>query len=201
MAIVTPATSSNSPAAVAYRSPIQATSSLNWSGQTTLPNAEARFGFGVSGLYLYAVGGDSVALTPGDTTGGAKRIAQVLYAKLNPSTRVIQAWSTNTNPLALGRSATTAVPAFGHLLVVGGLYSGASSHASETTHAAIAADGSVGAFTTAAPATSIYSVCGCNLFNHGSTGYLAGNGTFHVLIVGGDDVNAPGTPRLETYTY
>ncbi len=32
---------------------------------------------------------------------------------------------------------------------------------------------------------------GGNIFNHAATGYLDGTGAFHVLVVGGDDVNTP----------
>jgi hypothetical protein len=195
------ATTGNAAVATAYRSPIQVGGDVAWKTQTALPSARARFGFGAYGLYLYAFGGDSTALLPNDTIGGAKRLAQIVYAKLNPSSRDITTWTTATTALPDARSAHPALLGAGSVLLTGGLYSGASTHTSEATYAPLNADGSLGSFTTASPATSINSLCSCNLFNQGGTGYLAGNGSFHVLVLGGDDLAAPGTPRLGTYTY
>jgi hypothetical protein len=201
--VVGGATSGNAPVTATYRSPIQVTGNLNFSAQAALPAARARFGFGVAGLYLYAFGGDAAALATNDTADGATRVAQIYYAKLNPSTRDIgtAGWATNGTGLPTARAAHTAVLGFGNLLLTGGLYSGAATATSENSYAAINTDGTVGSFTPASPATSINSVCGCNLFNHGATGYFALNGSFHVLVAGGDNVNAPGTPRAETYTF
>ena len=152
-------------------------------------------------MALYAFGGDSSAIAPNDTAGGGKRIAQVLYAMLTPSTRDIIGWNESPAGLTDGRSASSVALGVGNLLITGGLYTGALTHTSENTFASLNANGSTGTFATAAPATSINSVCGCNLFNNGGTGYLAGDGSFHALVVGGDNVNAPGTPRVETYIY
>jgi hypothetical protein len=188
----------------AYRSPIQLDGSLNssWKTQGALPAARARFGFGALGLYLYIVGGESDALAPNDTGPSASRTSTVYFAMLNPSTRdIATSWTATTTALPAARSAHSAVFGSGNLLVTGGLYPGASTHTSEQVYAPVNADGTLGTFATATPTTSINSLCGCNLFNHGATGYLAGNGSFHVLIVGGDDVNAVGTRRAETFTY
>jgi hypothetical protein len=192
--------------AIAYRSAIQDPTAnvppLAWVSPAPLPSLRARFGFGVSGLYLYAFGGDGVVLAPNDTAGGASRLDQVVYAKINPSTGdIATSWTTGAAVLTTARSAHSAVLGAGNVLLTGGLYSGASTHTSEATYASVNADGTTGTFTTATPATSINSLCGCNLFDNGGTGYLAGNGTFHALIVGGDNVNAPGTPRAETFIY
>lgn len=194
------ATTSNAPIATAYRSPIQVDGAVTWKIEPALPSARARFGYGVFGLYLYAFGGDSIALAPNDTTEGGKQLSQVAYAKLNPSTGdIATTWTTAATGLTAGRAAFPAALGAGNVLLTGGLYSGASGHTSEATYAALNADGTTGTFATGG--SSIYSACGCNLFNNGGTGYVAGNGSFHVLIVGGDNVNAPGTPRLETFIY
>lgn len=198
------ATASNT-VATAYRSPIQVDGSFNstWMGQGSLPSSRARFGFGALGLYLYIVGGENDALAPNDTGPSASRRSTVYFAKLHPSTRDIQtSWTATTTALPADRSAHTAVFGSGTVLVTAGLYPGASTHTSEQIYAPVVVeDGTLGTFATATPATSINSLCGCNLFNHAATGYLAGNGSFHVLIVGGDDVNAVGTRRAETFTY
>jgi hypothetical protein len=195
------ATTGNAPAATAFRSPIQVDGAVTWKPQQSLPSPRARFGYGVAGLYLYAFGGDSISVAPNDTAGAAKRMAQIVYAKLNPSTRDITSWTTAATALTDARSANPAVPGAGKVLLTGGLYSGASTHTSEATYAVLNTDGTVGSFTTATPATSINSLCSCNLFNQGATAYLGGNGSFHVLVVGGDDVSGSGTRRQETFTY
>jgi hypothetical protein len=201
--VVGGADGANAPQTKVYRAPIQQDGSLvSWLSQSfALPAPLARLGFGASGLYLYAFGGDGSAVTPNDSVPSGAQVATVYYAKLNPSTRDIATAWTATTALPNARSAHTAVFGAGNVLLIGGLYLGASTHTSEATYAALNVDGTVGSFTPATPAMSIYSLCGCNLFNSGATAYLGGDGSFHVLIVGGDDVSAVGTRRLETFIY
>ena len=42
---------------------------------------------------------------------------------------------------------------------------------------------------------------GGNLFNHAATGYLDATGAFHVLVVGGDDVNTPTKKHKGVFYY
>lgn len=202
MYVIGGATTGNNPVVTTYRLPVQVSGNLNgpWKAQGSLPAGRARFGMGVLGLYLYVVGGDASATVPDDaaTTGMQNT---VYVAKLNPSTRDIATPWAATTGLGNARAANTAVFASGNALVIGGLYTGASTHTSESEYAAINEDGTAGAFATAAPATSLNALCSCNLFNQATTGYVAGNGTYHVLVAGGDDVNAPGTRRAETFTF
>jgi hypothetical protein len=202
MYVIGGAGASNAPGANTYRLPIQVDGGLTapWKQQGSLPAGRSRFGMGVLGLYLYVVGGESGAIAPNDT-GPSTAQSTVYFAKLNPSTREIATAWTATTALGHARTATTAVFGAGHVLVTGGVYTGASTHTSESESAAIGADGTTGTFATAASPTSLNSLCSCNLYNHGALGYTAGNGSFHVLVVGGDDVNAPGTRRTETYTF
>ena len=195
------ANSGNAPQTAVYRSPIQQDGSLgSWRTEVfPLPAPRARLGFGASGLYLYVVGGDGSAVTPNDSVPSSAQVTTVYFAKLHPNTREVTTAWTPTTTLPDARSAQTAVFGAGNVLLTGGLYSGASGHANEGISAPLNADGTVGTFTTAG--NTIYSICGCNLFNHSATGYVDGNGAFHVLIVGGDDVSAPGTRRVETFTY
>ena len=177
MYVIGGATTSNTPVVTTYRLPIQVEGDLNgpWKVQGALPAGRARFGIGVLGLYLYVVGGDGGAIAPNDT-GPSSAQSTVYFAKLNPSTRdIATAWSPTT-ALGHARAATTAVFAAGNALVIGGLYTGASTHTSESEYATINEDGTAGTFATAAPATSLNALCSCNLFNHATTGYVAGNG-------------------------
>ena len=202
MYVVGGAGTSNNPVTATYRLPIQVDGALtgSWKVQGSLPAGRARFGMGVLGLHLYVVGGDGSA-TAADDAGTGSVQSTVYFAQLNPSTRDIATPWTATTALGNARAANTALFAAGNALVIGGLYTGASTHTSESEYAAIADDGTAGTFATAAPATSLNALCSCNLFNHATTGYVAGDGTFHVLVAGGDNVNAPGTRRAETFTF
>jgi hypothetical protein len=150
---------------------------------------------------LYAFGGDGSVVNPNDSGPSGVQVNTVYYAKLNPSTRDIATAWTATTVLPGARSAHTAVFGAGNVLLIGGLYAGASNHTSEAIYAPLNADGTVGTYTTATPAASINSLCTCNLFNSGATAYLGGDGSFHVLIAGGVSVSALGTSRVETFTY
>jgi hypothetical protein len=63
------------------------------------------------------------------------------------------------------------------------------------------ADGSVGSFQGATGSHTISSVGGGNFFNHAATGYLDATGAFHVLVVGGDDVNTPTKKHKGVFYY
>src|SRR3989454_10847446 len=201
--VVGGADGSNVAHADVWRTPIQVNGDLTipFTTQGSLPAPRARLGIGAYGLYLYAVGGDNATLAPNDPTLPNSGFTAVYYGKLNPSSHNITSWSA-TGLLETGRSAHTAVVAGGNVLVTGGLYSGATMGTDEESYAAInAADGTVVSFTMASGGTKLTS----NLFNHAAVGYLSGlsgsNGVFHVLVVGGDDVNTPGTKHAQTFTY
>jgi len=201
MFVVGGANSSNLPGVSVYRSPIQIDGSLSWAAQASLPAPRARLSIGAFGLHLYAIGGDSATIAPDDPRDtlatSSKAAATVFLAALGPASRNVGTWSA-TGSLETPRSAHAAVIAGANILVIGGLYSGALTGSHEDSYAAItAADGTVGTFALATGGLT------SNLFNHAAVGYLStGNSpTFHLLVAGGDDVNAPGTKRAETFTY
>ena len=135
---------------------------------------------------------------PNDATPPNSGVVAVFYGKLNPSSHDIATW-TAAGQLETARSAHTAVIAGGNILVTGGLYSGAATGTNEDSYAAIAADGTVGSFSPASGGTKLTS----NLFNHAAIGYLStgSNPTFHLVVVGGDNVNAPGTKSAQSFIY
>jgi hypothetical protein len=188
----------NAPVATVYRAAIQSDGTLGaWQALTSLPFARSYFGFGVNGTFLYAFGGDTAAVTPNDSSVKGSAISDVVYAQIDVRTGNLTAagWTANGNKLKKAVSKHTAVVAGGNVLITAGLYTGATTGATEESYAALNADGSTGAFNGATGANTISSAGGGNLFNHAATGYLDATGAFHILVVGGDDVNTPTTGK------
>ena len=186
--------SGNAPVATVYRSAVQSDGTLGaWQSLASLPFARSYFGFGINGTFLYALGGDSGAVTPNDSTLKTSAISDVVYAAIDVHTGNLTAsgWTTNANKLKKAVNKHTTVTAVGNVLVTAGLYTGATTGSTEESYAALNTDGSTGAFNGATGANTISSAGGGNLFNHAAVGYLDANGAFHVLVVGGDDVNTP----------
>jgi hypothetical protein len=199
------ATTNNIPVATAYRTSIDATGALGtWQSEAALPSARAYFGFGSFGGFLYAFGGDGGTIAPNDgSTSSSTALSDVVYAQIDLRTRDIltAGWTLNANKLKKAVVKHTSVVAGGSVLVTGGLYTGAATGSSEESYAQLNSDGSVGTFNGATGSNTISSAGGGNLFNHAAVGYTDGSGTFHVMVVGGDDVNTPGTKHNTVFFY
>jgi hypothetical protein len=199
------ATTNNVPVATVYRSTIDAAGALGtWKTETSLPSARAYFGYGSFGGYLYSFGGNTGTIAPNDASvGSTTSSAEVLYAQIDLRSRDIMAsgWTLNPAQLNKARMKHTAVVAGGNVLITGGLYSGASTGSSEESYAQLNADGSTSSFNGATGSVTISALGGGNVFNHGAVGYSDGNGAFHVGVVGGDDVNTPGTKHKTVFIY
>jgi hypothetical protein len=183
--------------ATVYRAPIQTNGSLGtWTALASLPFGRARFGIGLSGLYLYVFGGDSAFVSPDDTTLGSA-FSSIVSAKINASNGNLATGWQDAGSLASARTALTAVIGAGNVLVTGGAYSGATTGTDEESYAALNGDGTVGSFSTATGAI------GTNLFNQAATAYSDSSASrgFHVLVVGGDDVGNPGVKTAESHIY
>jgi hypothetical protein len=194
----------NAPVATAYRAAIQSDGTLGaWQTLASLPFARSYFGFGVNGTFLYAFGGDSGTVTPNDSTPRGSAISDVVYAQIDvrSGNLTTAGWTLNASKLTKAVTKQTAVVAGGNVLSSGGLYNGASTGASEESYAGLNADGSVGSFQGATGSHTISSVGGGNFFNHAATGYLDATGAFHVLGVGGDDVNTPTKKHKGVFYY
>jgi len=199
------ATTNNVPVAGVYRSAIDAGGSLGtWQSEAALPTARAYFGSGSFGGYLYAFGGDAGTVAPNDaSTSSATALSDAVYAQVDVRTRNITAagWTISGNKLKKAVVKHTSVVAGGNVLVSGGLYSGATTGSSEQSYAQLNSDGSVGTFNGATGSNTIASAGGGNLFNHAAVGYTDGTGAFHVMVLGGDDVNTPGTKHKTVFFY
>jgi hypothetical protein len=195
----------NVPAAAAYRAQIQPGGGLGaWQPLAALPFPRAHFGYGAFAGRLYALGGDSTVTAPGaGALTGAGRISAVTYARIDLQSRDLTAagWVDNPATLIKATSKHTALVAGGNVLVTAGLYNGAATGATEESYARLNADGTLGSFNGATGSNTILSQGGGNLYNHAVVGYVDGEGAFHVLVLGGDDVNAPGTKHAEVFFY
>ncbi len=197
-------TSGNVPVATVFRAAIMSDGTLGaWQALASLPFARSYFGFGVNGTFLYALGGDSGAVTPNDSSLSAKAISDVAYAEIDVHTGALTAagWTANGNKLKKAVSKHTAVIAGGNVLVTAGLYNGASTGSTEESYAGLNLDGSTTAFNGATGTNTIAAAGGGDVFNHAAVGYLDATGAFHILVVGGDDVNAPTKKRKGVFYY
>jgi len=194
----------NAPLAAVYRAAIHADGSLgNWQTLAALPFARSHFAFGLNGTHLYALGGDSGTTTPNDSVLRNTAISDVAYAQIDVRTGALTSagWTTAASHLTKVTSSHTAVVAYGNVLVTAGLYAGASTGSTEESYSSLAANGTPSSFNGATGSNTIKSAGGGNIFNHAATGYLDTNGAFHVLVVGGDDVNAPTKKRKGVFYY
>jgi hypothetical protein len=199
------ATGANVPVGTVYRARIDTSGALGaWQAEAGLPSARAHFGFGAFGGFLYAFGGDSGTTAPNAGSVAASAIADVAFAPIDLRTGAlaVPGWTTAVSKLKKAVSRHTAVMAGGNVLITAGLYNGAATGSSEESYAQLGAAGVVGAFNGATGANTIGSLSGgANLFNHAAVGYTDGGGAFHVLVAGGDDVNAPGTKHDGVFFY
>ena len=196
--------SGNVPVATVYRAAIMSDGTLGaWQALTSLPFARSYVGFGVNGTFLYALGGDSGTVTPNDSSLSAKAISDVVYAQIDVHTGALTAagWTAGASKLKKAVSKHSAVMAGGNVLVTAGLYNGASTGSTEESYAGLNADGSTTAFNGATGANTIAAAGGGDVFNHAAVGYLDATGAFHILVVGGDDVNAPTKKRKGVFYY
>jgi hypothetical protein len=196
--------SGNVPVATVYRAAIMSDGTLGaWQALTSLPFARSYVGFGVNGTFLYALGGDSGTVTPNDSSLSAKAISDVVYAQIDVHTGALTAagWTAGASKLKKAVSKHSAVMAGGNVLVTAGLYNGASTGSTEESYAGLNADGSTTAFNGATGANTIAAAGGGDVFNHAAVGYLDTTGAFHILVVGGDDVNAPTKKRKGVFYY
>ena len=132
---------------------------------------------------------DPISKTQSSGSSGA-----IEYASINIRNGTISSWTTNVSSMGKSREKFTAVVAGSYVLVSGGLYNGASTGSSEQSYAALNSDGSVSSFNGATGSHTISgSTGGYDFFNHAAVLFVDTAGNPHVLVLGGEDLNA-GTP-------
>lgn len=189
-----------------YKSQIDENGNLgDWVELASLPSARTFHGFVTFGAYLYSVGGETGTVTPddGNFQTNDSKLGEVAYAKIDLRSGDITdaGWTVNANSLQKSRSKHTTLVVGGNMFVSSGLYSAAGTGSSENTYAQILADGTVGSFGGATGSNTLFSVGGVNLFNQAGLSYVDADGVAHVLIVGGDNVEAPGSKVANVLYY
>lgn len=199
------ATTGNVAVTSVFRATIDTLGALGaWEVLESLPGPRAHHAFQTFGGYLYAVGGDAGTVSPqaGPDAAGQSRLDDVLYARINlRNGDLLGGWSANPARLGKARSKHSALVAGGNMFVSSGLYSAAKTGSSENTYAQINADGTIASFGGATGSNTLLSAGAGNLFNHAAIAYVDGAGVAHVMILGGDDVNNPGTRSAKVFYY
>ncbi len=191
----------NAPSGAVYRARIQPDGTLGaWAMVAGLPSGRAGHALDAFGTHLYVLGGESDT-TSADSAAAPGRTAEILDAAVDMRTGVLGAWTSNASGLTKAVSKHTGVVAGGNVLATAGIYNGASAGSTEESYAQIMPDGSVGSFLGATGSHTITSAGGKDLFNHAAVVVIDAAGTAHVLVLGGDDINAPGTRRAEVWLY
>jgi len=200
--VVGGSTTGNAPVSVAYRARIDTSGALGaWDALPSLPAGRSYHAALSFGGYLYSVGGETGSVAPNDAASTGL-LGDVAYAKINLRTGLLAStqWSL-TSSLTKARAKHTAVLGGGYILVTAGIYNGASTGSSEESYAQINGDGSVSSFNGATGSQTIVSAGGKDLFNHAAVSYADGSGVAHIMVIGGDDLNAPGKKRAEVWFY
>lgn len=188
-----------------YRARIDSLGQLgSWNTLQDLPTARAYHEMTVIGNCLHVYDGNTAAVVPETDDLTDTRLLEIDHAKvdLRSSDLTDAGWTIDGTSPPKARYKATALIAGGVVLRTAGLYNGiGTSGSSENNYAQIASDCDVGDFSGANNAASIKSKGGANLFNHGAVSYVDADGVAHVMILGGDDVDAPGNKRAEVWFF
>jgi len=199
------ASTNNNPVATAYRAAIDTLGNLgNWEELQSLPAPRAYHGVLTFGGYLYVVGGDGGTVEPqgGLSAPGQNRLDEILFARINlRNGDLLGGWVSNPAKLGKARSKHSALAAGGNIFVSAGLYSAANTGSSENTYAQINSDGFTASFGGATGSNTLESAGAGNLFNHAAISYVDGEGVARVMVLGGDNVNDPGSRSARVFYY
>jgi hypothetical protein len=204
--VVGGATTDHVPVASVYRARIDTLGVLSaWETLPPLPSARAYHQVSAFGGFLYAVGGETGVVTPhdGGFQNNTTKLDEVAFAGIDLRTGDLatSSWTINGAKLGKSRSKHSSLAAGGNIFASAGLYAAAGTGSSENTFAQINADGTVGSFGGATGSNTLLSLGGVNLFNHAAIAYVDAAGVAHVMILGGDDVNAPGSKQSAVFFY
>lgn len=110
------------------------------------------------------------------------------------------AWVSAPASLASGRSQFATLVVSNEVLLVGGVYAGATANTGESLAATMTGGDSLGAFTGPVGTNTIFGLGGGTLVGPAGVGWLDGDGSTHGLVVGGIDLPT-GAPRTGTWGF
>jgi hypothetical protein len=110
------------------------------------------------------------------------------------------AWAPAPTPLAQGRSQFATLTVGDVVLLVGGVYGGATANTAESLAATVTGGDSLGPFTGPVGTNTILGLGGGTLVGPAGAGWLDGDGSAHGLVVGGIDLPSGG-PRTGTWGF
>lgn len=178
-----------------YRAKVNSDGSLgSWDQLPDLPEASAYGSLVSFGPFLYSVGGETSMSTPTDTTQTGTETENVHFARLDLRTADLDdtGWTT-TEPMSKSRSKHSTVFAGGALFVTSGIFSGTPG-SSENTFAVLNSDGTLQPWEGATGAETIETELNKSLYNQAMVTFIDDSGTGHLLVIGGADIDNPGTP-------
>lgn len=199
----------NEPVETVYKAPIDSLGVLgSWEQLASLPNAHGHHEMTVIGNCIHVFGGDSTAVDPDDATITDTRIISIFRNRIDLRTGDLtsSSWMTDDTDATKARAKHTSLISGGVVLQSAGLYDGIGTFGSSEQQFAQIGDEAdacdVQDFNGANNDNSIGNQTdGANLFNHAAISFLDTDGNLHVMILGGDDVDAPGEKRPQVWFF
>lgn len=195
----------NEPRDLVYRAPVDTLGQIgDWVMLDNLPTARSYHELTLIGNCLHVFDGNTAAVGPESVELTSTRVSEIAHAKIDLRSSDLRTggWTVDNTTPPKARYKASALIAGGVVLRTAGLYDGIGvSGSSENMFAQIDADCDVADFNGANNAASIKSKGGANLFNHAAASYVDAAGVAHVMMLGGDDVDNPGTKRTEVWFF
>ena len=144
------ATTDDAPGADVYRAAIDTLGNIGtWEALASLPEARAYHQFVGFGGFLYAVGGDTgaVSVDEGNFQQNSTKLSTIALARIDLRSGLLpNGWVVSGSTMQKSRSKHIALAAGGSLFVTSGLYAAAGNGSSENSFARINSDGTLGSF-------------------------------------------------------
>lgn len=184
-----------------YRAAIAEDGTLGpWESIGTLPQPLAyhsQIGFGP---FIHLVGGETATSEPVRATQTGTETSATRFARIAVRTGGLATGWTATESMAKARSKHSAIFGGGALFATSGIYAGQPG-SSENTFAELRNDGTVAPWQGATGAEIIQAEIGVSVYNQAALTFVDGDGTGHVLVLGGADRSTEGEASAAVVYY
>lgn len=184
------------------RAPVLEDGSLgDWEPMPGLPGPVAYGSLVNFGPFVYSVGGETATSAPvrADQTGTETDAVRFARIDLRDGSFLAPGWSA-TESMGKSRSKHGTVFAGGALFVTSGIYAGQPG-SSENTFAVLNSSGTLQSWQGATGAETIAAETGTSVYNQALVTFIDADGTGHLLVLGGADRSAEGTPTDAVVRY